>query len=329
MASGRDTDGSGPVLFYSLSPDQIAEFEAHESAPRLILTDGAPIWNPPPEAESIFCFAKAWTDAPATKPDGWPFGIRYIQMASAGADAVPDWAWEDGVQIACARGVTAVPIAEYVVAAIIRDIKDFESMVVWDREHFQQIGDEHGWNATTLPTIRGKTLGLVGYGAIGQAIASRAQALGMRLKVLRRSSGGDARTFVGSIEELVSASDQIVLCAPATAETRHIINAATLARCRPGAHLINIARGSLVDHDALLHALEQGRLHHATLDVTEPEPLPAGHPFYRHPQVTLTPHAAWFSIDHHQRLTRKLLDNLGRWARKKPLADLVERGKGY
>lgn len=320
----------GPVVFYGLSPDQAEEFAAHEAVPQLILkAEDQPVWAPPPEAEAIFCFAKAWKGAPATAPIGWPYNIRYIQMASAGADAVPEWAWGGGVQVACARGVTAEPIAEYVIAAILRDSKAFETMVVRSLAEFRAVGDETAWGQQTLRAIKGQTLGLVGYGAIGQAIATRARALGMKVRALRRSTGGDPEIFVTDINALVAESDQIVLCAPATPETRHIMNAAVMAHAKPGAHLINIARGGLLDHDALAAALDAGQIRHATLDVTEPEPLPEGHAFYSDPRVTLTPHAAWFSLDHHQRLTRKLLDNLGRFARGEPLADLVEAGKGY
>jgi phosphoglycerate dehydrogenase-like enzyme len=320
---------SGPVVFYGLSDTELPQFERHEAHPVLIrkLKD-QPIWLPPAEAEVMFSFIGAWRNAPKTAPAGWPFNIRYIQLASAGVDALPDWAW-DGPIVACARGITAEPIAEYVMAAIFRDIKRFDDMVGRDEVHFASIADEHRWPKDTLTAIRGQTLGLVGYGAIGQAIARRAQAMGMVIKALRHSGNDGSGLFVDSIQELAAQSDQLVLCAPATPQTRHIIDADVLATCKPGTHLINVARGSLVDHEALREVLQSGRLRHATLDVTEPEPLPKGHPFYASPRVTLTPHVAWFSADHHERLTKKLLANLSAWGSGEPLADVAERGKGY
>lgn len=320
---------AGPIVFYGLSEAELPHFERHEAQPVLIRkTADQPIWLPPANAQAMLSFIGAWRNAPKTAPEGWPFNIRYIQLASAGVDALPEWAW-DGTTVACARGITAEPIAEYVMAAIFRDIKRFDAMVARDHAHFQSIADEHKWPKDTLSAIRGKTLGLVGYGAIGQAIAQRARGMGMAVKALRRSGGDGSGLFADSIHELAAQADQLVLCAPATPQTRHIINAGVLAACKPDAHLINVARGGLVDHDALGAALEKGFLRHATLDVTEPEPLPEGHPFYDSPKVTLTPHVAWFSADHHERLTKKLLDNLSRWSRGEALADIAERGKGY
>lgn len=319
----------GPVVFYGLSEAEFAQFEGHACRPVLVRKrPDKPVWLPPAQAEAIFCFAKAWAGAPKQAPEGWPFNVRYIQLASAGVDALPVWAWQ-GTTVACARGVTAEPIAEYVMTAIFRDSKNFDRMVGRDHAHFLSIADEDEWPEDTFRPIRGQVLGLVGYGAIGQAIAARARAMGMAVKALRRSGGGDPDTFVTSIDDLVAQADQIVLCAPATPATHHIIDARVLSLCKPGVHLINVARGNLVDHPALEAVLASGRIRHATLDVTDPEPLPAGHPFYDNPSVTLTPHAAWFSADHHQRLADKLLDNLGRWSRGETLVDIAVPGRGY
>jgi phosphoglycerate dehydrogenase-like enzyme len=120
-----------------------------------------------------------------------------------------------------------------------------------------------------------------------------------------------------------------VLCAPSTPETDRVIDAGVLAAAKPGLHIVNVARGCLLDHEALLRALDQGLVGKATLDVTEPEPLPAGHPFYSHPRVRLTPHMAWYSATHHHRLTEKLLENLGRFSRGEELVDVVDPAKGY
>jgi phosphoglycerate dehydrogenase-like enzyme len=330
--SASTTEGAGgPVLFYGLSDAELPRFENHETAPVLI-RKGAdqPVWLPPVEAEAIFSFAKAWSNAPREAPAGWPFNIRFIQLASAGVDVLPQWAWE-GPVVACARGITAEPIAEYVVTAIVRDSKRFSGLICSDAAQYKHLMDERNWPQGTFRSIKGQTLGLVGYGAIGQAIARRAEALGMNVKALRRSTPQEASgLFVGSITELAAQADHLVLCAPATPETHHIVNAAVLSACKKGAHLIKVARGTLVDQHALLDALDRDDgLRHATLDVTDPEPLPDGHPFYRHPKVTLTPHAAWYSADHHDRLTAKLLANLSTWVHGEPLADRADRGKGY
>src|SRR5690606_11871055 len=142
-----------------------------------------------------------------------------------------------------------------------------------------------------------QTLGIAGYGAIGREVAKRAQALGMDVLALRRGGAAVAPDTgvraVASVEDLLGASDHVVLALPITPQTRHCINARSLAHAKPGLHLVNIARGALVDQPALLQALDSGRLSGATLDVTDPEPLPEGHALYHHPRVHLTPHVSW------------------------------------
>ncbi len=132
-----------------------------------------------------------------------------------------------------------------------------------------------------------------------------------------------------SFDDLLRRSDVVTLHVPLEPGTRHLLGGGELARMKPDAILVNTSRGALVDTDALVAALDSGRVAAAGLDVTDPEPLPEGHPFYRHPKVTLTPHAAWYSADHHDRLTAKLLANLSTWVRGEPLADKADRDKGY
>ncbi len=108
-----------------------------------------------------------------------------------------------------------------------------------------------------------------------------------------------------------------------------MIDAALLAKAKPGLHLVNIARGAQVDQDALLAAIEDGRIAGATLDVTEPEPLPAGHPFYHHPAIRLTPHLSWIDPAVEERLADKIVANLDAYAQGEPLHDVVDVGVGY
>ena len=116
---------------------------------------------------------------------------------------------------------------------------------------------------------------------------------------------------------------------PATAETRGLIGARLLARAKPNAHLINVARGSVVDQEALIAALDAGQLDFATLDVTEPEPLPEGHPLYTHPRVRLTPHVSSNYLLVRHRLSEKVADDLGRFARGEAPNDIVDPARGY
>src|SRR4029453_16745478 len=154
-------------------------------------------------------------------------------------------------------------------------------------------------------------------GGIGVAIAERALPFGMRGQALRRrpeSSPLEGGDVVGSIDELLPEADHLVLAAPATARTRHLINAETLALVKPGVHLVNIARGALVDQDALRVALDDGRVAMATLDTVDPEPLPEGHWLYSHPKVRLSAHVSWASPAGLARTLEIFIDNLSRYA---------------
>jgi phosphoglycerate dehydrogenase-like enzyme len=135
--------------------------------------------------------------------------------------------------------------------------------------------------------------------------------------------------LAASMAELLERSDHVVVAAPGTASTHHLINAQTLAAMKPGAHLINVARGSLVDQDALIAALDSGHLSLASLDVTDPEPLPEGHVLYSHPLVRLSPHISWSSPTTVQRTVGCFIDNIGRFRAGQPLEGVVDRIAGY
>ncbi len=157
-----------------------------------------------------------------------------------------------------------------------------------------------GWDnrAGGLPwRLRGKTLGLVGLGAIGEAVAVRARALGLDVIAYRRSGapGPAGIRVVTALPDLLAAADVVSLHLPLTPATRGLIGAAELAAMKDGALLINTGRGGLVDTKELLAALDAGRLGGAGLDVTDPEPPPPGHPLRDHPRVVLTPHSAFYS----------------------------------
>ena len=161
-----------------------------------------------------------------------------------------------------------------------------------------------------LGWLNTRTLGLVGLGGIGVAIAERALPFGMQVRALRRRpepSPLEGVEVVGSLEEVLPEADHLVLAAPATPRTRHLINSDTLALVKPGVHLVNIARGALVDQDALRDALDDGRVAMASLDTVDPEPLPEGHWLYSHPKVRLSAHVSWASpAAYRRRLSTKI-----------------------
>lgn len=259
---------------------------------------------------------------PGQPPAGWPARVRWVQLASVGIDYYPGWLF-DAPLVTSARGTASDAIAEYALAAIFSAAKRMPQ--IW-------LDDAAQWRRQSLALVQGTTLGLYGFGSIGQALARRALALGMRVVALRRSDapfGVPGVEPVASLQQLLAASDHLVLAAPSTPETRHAINARTLAWAKPGLHLVNIARGALVDQEALLDALDREQLALATLDVTEPEPLPPGHRLYGHPRVRLSPHISPSSERIVPALIDKFIDNLARFRNGTPLRDVVDARRGY
>jgi phosphoglycerate dehydrogenase-like enzyme len=163
-------------------------------------------------------------------------------------------------------------------------------------------------------------------------VAKRALALGARVIAVRKRplpSPVPGVEILDSLVDLVEVSDHIVLAVPATDETFALFDGKLLANVKLGAHLINVARGTVLDQTALMNQLEDGSLAYATLDVTEPEPLPEGHPIYTHPKIRLTPHVASVHPTVMQALYEKIADNLDRDLRGDALQDQVDPILGY
>jgi phosphoglycerate dehydrogenase-like enzyme len=196
-------------------------------------------------------------------------------------------------------------------------------------------GQNESWNPDRIPTeLNGKTLGLVGLGAIGREVAKRTKALDMSVEAVKRdpTRGAQFADRVYSPRELhtlLERVDYLVLALPGNAETRHMIGAAELARMKPSAALVNVARGALVDTDALVRALEAGRLAGAGLDVTDPEPLPPEHTLWRLPNVIITPHLAGATDRYWQRQADLVFENVRRYLAGEPLLNLVDKQRGY
>jgi phosphoglycerate dehydrogenase-like enzyme len=249
--------------------------------------------------------------------------VRWVHVLGAGVDGLDLAAIGDRL-VTCSRGAAAPAIAEFVLAAMLA----FEKRIPdsW-------IGSPpERWGAARLGTLRGRTAGIVGLGAIGNEVARRTLAFEMRVVGLRRTAAAPETPgieIIGSLHELLGEADHVVIAAPATAATHHLLDAAAFAATKPGSHLVNVSRGSLVDQDALLAALDEGRPAMASLDVADPEPLPAGHPLYAHPRVRLTPHISWSSPDTMQRTIAVFADNVRRYHAGEPLRGLVDAAAGY
>jgi phosphoglycerate dehydrogenase-like enzyme len=182
--------------------------------------------------------------------------------------------------------------------------------------------------------VSGSNLAILGAGPIGAALAGKAAALGLHVRVLRRNPGepvAGAERVVGpeALHELLGWAHWVVLAVPLTQDTRHLIGAAELRAMRCDAILINIARGDVVDQDALLAALRDGVIAGAGLDVATPEPLPAGHPLWELPNVILTPHVSGYLRGYFPGVLAIFADNLARFVTGEPLRNVVDKQLGY
>jgi phosphoglycerate dehydrogenase-like enzyme len=226
--------------------------------------------------------------------------------------------------LTCSRGGSAVPIAEWVLATMLAFEKHLPDM--WIHEPVARPMPD------ALGTLAGKTLGLVGLGGIALAVARRALAFDMQVRACRRTDAPSPIpevAVVRALDELVAGADHVVLAAPATGSTRHLVDAGLLRAMKRGVHLVNVARGALVDQDALRAALDAGQVGLASLDAVEPEPLPAGHWMYAHPRVRLSPHVSWSAPGALDELVDLFVANLRRWRDGDPLDGIVDPRAGY
>ena len=250
-------------------------------------------------------------------------GVQWVHVLGQGVDHFP-FEYLGDRTLTCARGVNAVPIAEWVVTMLLTAVKQLPDH--WLSEPPRR------WVLADLGSLEGATVGLVGLGSINRAVAERLTPFGCRMVAVTRSgtpspvSGVEVTT---DVREAVADADHVVLGVPLTPETEHMFDDDLFAAMKPGAHLVNIARGRLVDQDALRRALDGGRLGMASLDVCEPEPLPAGHWLYSHPGVRLSAHVSWSDPGALDRLHAAFADNLDRWLADEALIDVVDPAAGY
>ena len=258
--------------------------------------------------------------------------LRWVHSASAGVERVLTPAsLARGLVITNARGVFSEPIAEYVLMMILAVSRRLPQLLELQRERT--------WQPLEGVELRDVTVGVVGYGSIGREVATRAAALGCRVVATRRSNApSDDAGEPASIEvlggpdalpDLLERSDFVVLAVPLTAETEGLVDDRMLSTMKPGAWLVNVARGRLVRDASLLRALRGGRLGGAILDTFAEEPLPPTSPYYAMPNVIVTPHTSWSSGRVLDRSVELFCENLGRYADGRPLINVVDPAVGY
>ena len=270
--------------------------------------------------------------------------LRWVHSATAGVERVlTPAALERGLTITNARGVFSRPIAEYVLLMMLAVSRHMPQLLELQRERT--------WQPLEARELRDVTVGIVGLGSIGRAVAALATAFGSHVIATRRRQevgvgtapddddataalpvmdGSHARILPpDGLPELLAASDFVILALPLTRETENLIDDAALAAMKPGAWLINVARGRLVDERALLRALRSGHIGGAVLDAFREEPLPAESPFYDLDNVIITPHTSWSSGRVLDRSVELFCENLRHFQAGEALRNVVDPLVGY
>ncbi|HWR52080.1 MAG TPA: D-2-hydroxyacid dehydrogenase [Bryobacteraceae bacterium] len=255
--------------------------------------------------------------------------LKWVHSASTGVDTVLFPALiESPVPLTNARGAFSASLAEFTVLAMLSFAKDVRRMLR------QQAAAS--WEPFDVEMLAGRTLGVVGYGDIGRAIAQLARPFGMRILALRRRpelSGEDPlvdRAYGSDgLLEMLTHCDYVAATAPLTPSTHGLIGPAAFSAMKREAVLINVGRGAVIDEPALIRALEGGDIRGAALDVFETEPLPAGHPFWKMEDVLLSPHCADHIAGWRADAMRVFLDNFRRFRAGEPLKNIVDKRTGY
>ena len=274
--------------------------------------------------------------SPSLRPEQLARAVRlkWIHCTAAGVSQLmhPELR-ASGVTVTNAGGIFSVPMAEHSIGLLLALARNFPDSVRYqDQTTWAQ---QSLWDKPQhLAELNGRLLLIVGFGSIGRELARRAKAFDMRVWGVTRSGRGDATCAerilpAAQLHQALPHADYVVIAAPETPATRHIIGAEQLALMKHGARLINIARGSLLDETALCAALSSGKLAGAALDVTDKEPLPPASPLWKTPNLFLTPHTSAVSDRLWQRETELFLRLLEEWFSGKDLSNRVDLARGY
>ena len=252
--------------------------------------------------------------------------LRWAQAMSAGVEgwlSLPDL--PAGLTLTCARGTHTESMPENIIGALFHVAKPYRTVA----DHQKQ----SKWVNTVAQPLTGKTLGILGLGAIGQEVARIAAALGMRVIGTKRRVApmpNVAEVLPGSrTDEVLAQSDFVLLLLPATPETDNFINAARLAKMKPSAWLLNFGRGHIIKDDDLIAAVKAKKIAGALLDVFRQEPLPSEHPFWTTEGIIVLPHIGGPHPQRDRFVARLFVDNLGRFLDGAPLKEVVDRSAGY
>jgi phosphoglycerate dehydrogenase-like enzyme len=273
-----------------------------------------------------------WSGSPSLIRDVFLLSrnLRWVHSRSVGLDRTlfPELV-ASNVILTTSKGVFSPSLGEFALAAILYFAKDFRRMI-----RSQMAGL---WDQFDVDVVSGQTVGIVGYGDIGRAVAARVRAMGMKVLALKRhvSPQADDDPLVDQtygperLAEMLPVCDYIVVAAPLNAETRGLIGAAEFAAMKKTAVIINLGRGPVIDENAMVQALALSNIKGAALDVFDQEPLPHGHPFYKLENVLLSPHCADHTAEWLNDAMRFFIAQFERFRRGEPLLNVVDKKLGY
>jgi phosphoglycerate dehydrogenase-like enzyme len=251
--------------------------------------------------------------------------VKWMHFISAGREGYEELGWPPGVIVSYAGGGVSPAVAEHAMAlmlAMARRVPELVSTVMARRAFDRTLV------APRARSLEGATLAIVGYGHIGRELAKRARPFGMRIVTVSRGATRDelvdAALPLTALREGLAQADYVVVAIALTPETTHLLSDREFEACRPDAVVVNVARGPVLDQEALMRALRDGRIGGAALDVTDPEPLPPDHPLWSCPNVLISPHFAGSGSPRSvQRLADGVADNLRRFIAGEPLLHVV------
>jgi phosphoglycerate dehydrogenase-like enzyme len=270
--------------------------------------------------EALFCHAPP--------PGLWASAgrLRLIQLIGAGTDMLlPVPGLPPEVAIANAGGLTSAAMAEFVVAQLLSLVKRLPDTLANQRER--------AWRTTTPGMLAGRRVTILGLGPAGRQTARLLQPFGVSLTGVsrrgRETPGFDRVASIGDLDPVLAQTDDLIVALPLTAQTRDLLGEAEFARMPPGGHLINVARGGLVDERAMAAALTSGHLAGAAVDTVRSEPLPPGDPLWSCPNLLISAHVSWTTPDLERELIRLLAQNVDRTERGLRPRNEVDRALGY
>ncbi len=321
---------NGPAMMHMLvttpftrDPNRFAALEQQHGMKFLVPQEGQTNVSLMKDADAVFGTLSADEFAARDR-------LRWVQSASAGVE----WMWrvpglaDTDIVVTNMRGAHAVTIAEHTFAMLLSHTRGMRAF-----EHYQH---DHQWSRQNIEptTLNGLTMGIVGFGNIGRAIAHRATAFDMRVLAVDAEPGDPAEGVqavwpLSRLDEMCAAADVLVISAPWTPSSKDMIGRDQIQRMKRGSYIFQMSRGGLVNEQALVDALEERHLAGGGLDVTATEPLPVGDPLWTAPNLIVTPHASAVSALTSGLVWQILSENLARFQRGEELMNLVDKHRGW